>query len=635
MAVRRALLAVIAGMGCLGAPEPYRCDLRGGDRACDSVAGAVCLEGSCAEPVSNDLCASGFRFTASAATPGACASPRATLADATLDTTAVDTTAVDTAAVDTAAVDTAAVDTAAVDVVDASRPVDVADVAGPTDAPDLDARDVTAQRDVSDDATIDAPDVRDAGEVRDVPVVLPPICAINGRIVAPLPSERLLGRRVDVHAEGVGPDATAWLSTGITCEAAPTSARLASGVGTFIDLPRGYVCVALQATAPDGQTCRTPWRRVAMMAGDFGRLVSPRLGFWPDFDNDGWADLLVATSEGPRVVSMLATGGVSVRSAPRSPTANAVPDAMAAVGDLDGDGYGDAVVLWSDGGPRALYVHRGGADGLTRAPLLLPLSVISASDRDRRQIYALGDRDGDGRTEVAMVVSNPRALLVWSASAPGLPTAVGAINVQGNIVQVAAGADLTGDRRPDIAIAHSGQVEVFPGGGGASLTLSPSRMQSAFGDVMVSGSDTNGDGVSELIVRDSVSNSLQAYRYLMGGWVRDLQSAGSATDAAIVLAAGDMETVAPDDLVVLDASNVVRVRRGGFDSDLTAAVPWSPQAGVLLAGTSEAGVVSRAWFPRSANNGRHGIALVGLNGNAIDTQVYDSIFNTPIRLIAR
>jgi hypothetical protein len=132
-----------------------------------------------------------------------------------------------------------------------------------------------------------------------------------------------------------------------------------------------------------------------------------------------------------------------------------------------------------------------------------------------------------------------------------------------------------------------------------------------------------------------VSNSLQVYRRVTISWVRDPVTAGSASDNAVVLAAGDMENVAPDELVVFDAANVVRVRRGGFDTDLSLALPWSPQAGVLLAGTSASEVTSRVFFPRSGPNGRHGLVFLGMNGTSITTVVHDSLFPTPVRLVAR
>ena len=72
-------------VGCLPEAAPCRCDLAGGDRACDSVAGSRCIEGSCASPVSTAVCPSGFAFSASAATPGRCV-PVAT-ADAAVDAT--------------------------------------------------------------------------------------------------------------------------------------------------------------------------------------------------------------------------------------------------------------------------------------------------------------------------------------------------------------------------------------------------------------------------------------------------------------------------------------------------------------------------------------------------------------------
>lgn len=98
-------------MGCLPEAAPFRCDLAGGDRACDGVAGSRCLEGSCAAPVSTSVCASGFAFSASAATPGRCAT--LTGGDAAIDaTTAPDATVDDRLSVDVTVGDRGADDVA-------------------------------------------------------------------------------------------------------------------------------------------------------------------------------------------------------------------------------------------------------------------------------------------------------------------------------------------------------------------------------------------------------------------------------------------------------------------------------------------------------------------------------------------
>lgn len=77
------LVSLLAG--CLPEAAPYRCDLAGGDRACDGVSGSRCIDGSCAAPVSTATCASGFAFSASAATPGRCVPTAA--GDAAVDAT--------------------------------------------------------------------------------------------------------------------------------------------------------------------------------------------------------------------------------------------------------------------------------------------------------------------------------------------------------------------------------------------------------------------------------------------------------------------------------------------------------------------------------------------------------------------
>ena len=359
--MRRILLAALAGVGCLGDPAPFRCDLRGGDRACDLVSGAVCVDQYCAEPVSNALCASGFRYTATAATPGACASPR----DASAD-----------------------------DVVDATE----------TDAP----RDAPAPDDTPTPTDRPLFDVVDAGGAPDVPTI-------------------------DVTSDAV-------------------------------DAPQGH-------------------RRRRR-----------------------------------------------------------------------------------DGRPR----------------------------RGRRSL--------------------------------GVGT---------DIRAVAAGADLTGDGRADVAISYGGQVRVFPGGPGGALDIVPEVPHGSFADVMTAGVDGDGDGIRELVVRNGIANALHVYRYTVGGFVRELRLDGTATDAATLLAPGDMDNMRSDELVVLDTAGQVRVRRGGASSDVSRGCDWSAQAGVLLAGTSSPEVVGRFWYARSQSFTQHGIEVVGMSGGSLTSQLANTLFMSAVRLVAR
>ena len=145
---RLCLIPLLAG--CLPEAAPYRCDLAGGDRACDGVAGSRCIEGSCAAPVSTSVCPSGFAFSPSSATPGRCAI--LPTADASVDVTVVDVVVTDT---DPSATEVVAPDVPAPDV----------------PAPDVPAPDVPA---------LDAP-------VLDVPVLDVPVLdlGITPDIVSP------------------------------------------------------------------------------------------------------------------------------------------------------------------------------------------------------------------------------------------------------------------------------------------------------------------------------------------------------------------------------------------------------------------------------------------------------------------
>lgn len=640
--MRRALLAALAAVGCLGDPAPYRCDLRGGDRACDLVSGAVCVDRYCAEPVSNALCASGFRYTASAAAPGACAAPRDAAADP------VDTAVTD-AATDAPALE-ASFDAPAPDL-PGDRPVADRIDAGslpddaPADARDAPAVDVIATRDVADEQAridvvngvdvVDVVDARDATDVTDAPVIPLPECGAGPRIVSPLPNERVFGARIAVRTEGASTFTQLLSAQGIDCRDAVTTTPLTAGGAIINANPRGYLCLALLDSLTGGAPCATRWRRIATLpSAGAGGARAPQGSIWPDFNNDGWADLLMATQEGLRVQSFASTHSFGSGPSPESPP-NGAAVALAAVGDVDGDGYGDAVASWDIAPMRTLLLYRGGPMGLTRTPVTVVSRVAAIDPSFARRLFGLGDLDGDGRTEFAHLDLVSRALTVWSVDATRGLRVSNSLGVANEIRAVAAGADLTGDGLSDVAISYGGQVRVFPGGGGGAHDIVPGVMHASFADVMAAGVDGDDDGVSELVVRNGMSGALQIYRFVAGGFVRETRTAGSATDAATLLAPGDMDDARPDELVVLDAAGQVRVRPGGAMSDLSGSYPWSAVAGALVAGTSSPEVRGRIWYARSQSLTRHGIEILGLSNGGFTSLLADGLYPSAVRLIAR
>ena len=630
MAVRGALLAALVGVGCLGEPAPFRCDLRGGDRACDAVTGAVCVEGYCAEPVSNALCASGFRYTASAATPRACASPRDASADV-VDATAADA-ATDVPVVDVPVVDVPVMDVRVVDVPVMDVPItDVLDDA-PVDAPDgSPSLDVLTRRDVVDDVA--RVDVTDAAVGADAPDGALPECVGGPRIVSPMPNERVFGNRINVRTERASSQTQLVFAEGLECQGEPALAGLEGGRSGFGVRAPTYFCLALQDAGTGGRACRTRWRHIAAVGHP--ALVgtnTPQGGIWPDFNGNGWADLLMATQEGLRVQSFYADGSFSQTGSPPAMSGAAVD--LAAVGDVDGDGYGDAVISWDLATGRTVLLYRGGPSGLSSAPVTVTSRSPLNDSAFARQVVGLGDFTGDGRTEFGVLDLMGRAFAVWSVD-EGLLRSITSLGVPSEIRAFAVGADLTGDGRSDVALSFNGQVRVFPGGGAAALDIVPTVPHGSFADVMSAAVDSDGDGVNELVVRNGVTNALSVYRYTAGGFVREVRlDSVSVTDAALLLGPGDMDGLRGDELVVLDAAGQVRVPRESPLSDLTGSFPWSPQAGVLLAGTSS-NLRGRFWYARSRGVASHGLEILGLNGTNFTSQLADGLYPSAVRLVAR
>lgn len=160
--------------------------------------------------------------------------------------------------------------------------------------------------------------------------------------------------------------------------------------------------------------------------------------------------------------------------------------AVASVGDRDGDGRADLAVL-SVGSPDELRVLRG-SNGTILAQY--PLNVTLGT-----RLIAVGDLNGDGVTELAMGSDNEIHVLRL-ATPPVLLS----------IFQPArslAAANFVGDARAELLGSDSGSVRMFSATTGALLRTFPDVQG---GDFTVVG-DVNADGVPDLVLRRPVSTS--------------------------------------------------------------------------------------------------------------------------------
>jgi len=231
-----------------------------------------------------------------------------------------------------------------------------------------------------------------------------------------------------------------------------------------------------------------------------------------DIDGDGRRDL--AGSNGTEVRWISSASGAIVRSVSLgTPTGEQV--ALSDAGDLDGDGVSD------------LFVSRGDVRAYSGATGQLLWQVTSTDLGFGQALQRIDDRDGDGRAEVLVGVTE---MLVWGggdvlhisyqgeghaeirsgASGALLATiAAPAGSGYGFGGSLAALGDVDGDGREDFAIAPFYQPASFPGPLGASgdvrlysgATLAQIRsfpMPSGRSTRVTRLGDLDGDGVGEL-----------------------------------------------------------------------------------------------------------------------------------------
>jgi hypothetical protein len=260
-------------------------------------------------------------------------------------------------------------------------------------------------------------------------------------------------------------------------------------------------------------------------------------GVWPDVDGDGAGDVLVgaqgAHSSAGEATVWRATATTLVEQPSLRVRGSVAGDrfgaAVATLGDINGDGYGDYAIgaPEANAGAGAVRVRFGGPSMLADATLS-GVDHALAGAQFGASIAGLGDVDGDGYGDFAVGAphANPVGCLgcgfvrVFFGAASGVSARTPA-RMQGRAIAdlfgsaVSGVGDFNGDGFADMAVgapgstpsgrAECGEVHLFAGSSAGFSTVADRVIECLVaGDIFgwsVSGAgDVNGDGLADFVV---------------------------------------------------------------------------------------------------------------------------------------
>jgi hypothetical protein len=337
-----------------------------------------------------------------------------------------------------------------------------------------------------------------------------------------------------------------------------------------------------------------------------------------DFNGDGKLDVLatdipggltglwnsITGSVGGNVSVFLGDGAGNLAAHKDSGVGGDFPSAAAA-GDFNGDGKLDVAVTNLSSHSVAILLGHG--DGGFGQASQSPVSVGS-----RPTSVAVGDFNGDGKSDLAVTNAADNTLSILLAHGDGTFAAPSAVSVASRPIAVAVG-DFNGDEKPDLAVASllSSSVSILRGNGTGGFS-SAARLGVGRNPSALAVGDFNKDGKQDLAVANRSSDMVSMLLGNGDGSFARFRNFSVAASNPLAIAAGDFNK---DGLLDVTVANVASDRVSVLvnDTDLT------PPALTMPAFATAYVYNSSLTLSFDATDARSGISSIvaTLNGTAV------------------